>query len=469
MILVTLFTLSWLGSGPALAAPTTNPRMYELLDAILESAGLPAEQDPALDPGFELDERGWSAAQWEQHLRHFSGGALVEPWTTRTETGIDFFRDPGQKKMRDFSVRWSPPLPKPAGRHPEPGKALAGLTIALDPGHMGGDRWDAFTGKYIRNHPDASYRGYKKLSEGELALHTAFALRSKLQALGARVLLTRETLEPVTSKKPEELDLEQLGWMAIRQHAWSDWAQKALDPFAEKLPASGPLPAQLVSEAKQALRQNTDAQGFFSEQARVRYYGNGEDVTARVALLESWKPDLTISLHYDVKVSKEPEADPQGLQDASKKDSRNATKVYVPGGFLADELSQREDRAYFALHAARSGKWDESLRIATQVARALSEGLGIPFEEDDFGNSIRVAPGVFARNLALTRKLRTGQLIYIEALYYNYPSEFERLSAKQQGGNARIDEVAQSIASGLNAAFSQMELTQTHLSDTGGP
>ncbi|MGZ3713553.1 MAG: N-acetylmuramoyl-L-alanine amidase, partial [Bdellovibrionota bacterium] len=73
-------------------------------------------------------------------------------------------------------------------------RPLAGLRIALDPGHIGGKGWDELTGKYIIDSKGG------RLSEGIMAQEVALLLEQDLKKMGAEVLLTKRTLEPVSKQ-----------------------------------------------------------------------------------------------------------------------------------------------------------------------------------------------------------------------------------------------------------------------------
>ena len=82
-----------------------------------------------------------------------------------------------------YHVRWQPGAMVVRVRRPpriSAGRALEGLTIAVDPGH-----------------PPVGATGPTGLYEGDAVLPIAERLRDELQRRGARVVLTRTTLEPV--------------------------------------------------------------------------------------------------------------------------------------------------------------------------------------------------------------------------------------------------------------------------------
>ncbi len=75
-----------------------------------------------------------------------------------------------------------------------PGHPLAGLCVALDPGHLGGV-WGPMEGRSF------SFNGDPPVQEGDLALRVAQLLKPRLEALGAQVSFVRDQPGPVTGEK----------------------------------------------------------------------------------------------------------------------------------------------------------------------------------------------------------------------------------------------------------------------------
>ena len=100
---------------------------------------------------------------------------------------------------------------------------LAGLHLALDPGHIGG-RWAETEGRHFRIDPqDAPVR------EGELVLEVAQRVRAQLVALGAEVTLLREANVPVNPKSPVDyLQLASGQLLPPQKSNWRAWWEHAL-------------------------------------------------------------------------------------------------------------------------------------------------------------------------------------------------------------------------------------------------
>jgi N-acetylmuramoyl-L-alanine amidase len=85
---------------------------------------------------------------------------------------------------------------KSLGQFPDD-KPLAGLRIALDPGHLGGE-WAKMEERWFQV-------GHSKpVTEGDLTLKVARMLAPKLRSLGAKVFFVRSSTEPVTPMRPSD-------------------------------------------------------------------------------------------------------------------------------------------------------------------------------------------------------------------------------------------------------------------------
>lgn len=310
---------------------------------------------------------------------------------------------------------------------------LLGLRIAIDPGHMGGEFWDEHTGKWIEN-PQG-----RRISEGLIVLQTALLLEKELTALGAEVMLTRRTLEPVQEVPLQSLDLTQYGRLELRQSTLQSWFQELL--------AEAPAGSELF----QAFDEHARVKQAFAERSRTRHFIGTADTDARAEKIHAFDADLTLILHYDVRVS---DASPHGLNPADY----NATKAYVPGAFVPEELSSRQDRALFAKHLLSREAWDASVRLSREIVGAIHRDLKVALDPTGGTYTRLVEPGVFSRNLALNRRLSGRAFSFLEILYYNGPSEFNRLSRADHsmaiGGvdypySNRLIEIARTIRRGV--------------------
>ena len=77
-------------------------------------------------------------------------------------------------------------------------KPLLGLRVAIDPGHIGGP-WAQMEERSTR------YAGSPPVQEGDLNLITGRLLKAELTNLGATVFEVRDSTEPVTPYRPEDM------------------------------------------------------------------------------------------------------------------------------------------------------------------------------------------------------------------------------------------------------------------------
>ena len=321
---------------------------------------------------------------------------------------INIFQDPASRQTPDFSVRLNTsgtaPEPTPfeqrlilAARNPQT-RPLAGLRIALDPGHMGGNIWDERTGKFIHN------RAGNIMSEGVIALQTALLLEPMLQELGAEVQLTRRTLDSVSKLPFETYDQTPFAKEELRESVLLPWFQNLL--------STGPAGPTLY----RAFANNSDFKAIFAESSRTRHFVINADLQARADLIEQFSPDITLIIHFDT-----------GAWDTVNP-GYDGTKAYVPGAFSYSEFSSRSDRLQFAQHLLNPTVWESSRMLGRAILNQIRDGLGVPFDRNGGGNALQIEPGLFARNLNLNRKLVGSAVSYVECFYYNDPREFSALS-----------------------------------------
>jgi len=310
---------------------------------------------------------------------------------------LEVFQDRDSRTEPDFSVKLNTvPSQLPANS----GESLSKLRIAIDPGHMGDDLWDKRTDKFI---VDSQGR---KMSEGLLALQTALLLERELKSLGAEVLLTRRELRPVADLEFADFDLAPYAQTTFRESSLLEWFQQLL--------TTGPAGPALF----RAFRNHTKVREIFSEEQRLLYFTNKVDLDSRAQLIEEFSPDITLILHFDT--AQNPHTVSSGY---------DGTKAYVAGAFLPEELSTGENRFALIQHLAHHRQWRASVELSSQILSQIRTQLKIPLDSSGGGGSIRqVAPGVFARNLVLTRKIHNTALAFLECFFYNDPREFKALS-----------------------------------------
>ena len=317
-----------------------------------------------------------------------------------------------------FSRYWRsrsdlPPFTKDA-------KPLAGIKIALDPGHLGAgwakleERW--FT---IGDAPP--------VMEGEMTLRVARMLAERLRALGATVSLTRDSGEPATDKRP------------------ADFRDIALATLA----------ARGVTHPPEDYRDSFDPDRLNSVRWESEHLFVRADIMARARRVNAeFKPDLALCLHFNAEAWGDPTA--PTLVD------KNHFHVLINGCYSADELAE-DDTRFQMLVKLLNGSHPEELAAAETIAGTVAKATGLPPYEYTRPNAIRVGPNpyVWARNL-LANRLYECPVAYLEPYVMNSEEVFTRVQAgdyegeREVGGKMRpaiVREYAEAVAMGLAEYF----------------
>ncbi|MBI3555203.1 MAG: N-acetylmuramoyl-L-alanine amidase, partial [Deltaproteobacteria bacterium] len=305
---------------------------------------------------------------------------------------------------------------------------LQGLRIALDPGHMGGKLWDEKTGKFV--HTAIGY-----VSEGVIAFDVCMLLGRELTALGADVMVTRHELGPVTEQPLESYNLIPWGEREIRNSSDVSWFENLLN--------SAPLGHELFA----LFDHSAMIKKITSEAQRENYFISRLDLSARAEKINAFRPQLTVVVHFDA-------SELNKTQDAT-----NTVRGYVAGNLMHDEVGSRELRFQAVRNLVDGHRWVESSVFTAAVIKNLSDALHVKMETgpNDY-MAIRVADGVYARNLALSRLVTQGVMTYVEVEHYDFTPEFRRLNLNDRhteiGGTkidypARLDDIVDGFKRGI--------------------
>ncbi|MEK6231879.1 MAG: N-acetylmuramoyl-L-alanine amidase, partial [Luteolibacter sp.] len=123
---------------------------------------------------------------WRQYITFNEGSAEILTTTDPAEPPFSLHFATSEKKL-PAPRTWQPTRTLPVA---QPGKPLANLHIAIDPGHIGGD-WAKIEERWFKIGDD------KPVTEGDMTLRVAKLLQPLLEAMGAQVTLVRSTTEPV--------------------------------------------------------------------------------------------------------------------------------------------------------------------------------------------------------------------------------------------------------------------------------
>ena len=246
---------------------------------------------------------------------------------------------------------------------------LAGLHIALDPGHIGG-QWAAAEGRQFRIAEDDFY-----VREGELVLAVAELARAKLMALGAKVSLLREVAVRVNPNNP--LDYLELA------------AEQVSPPKESSLSALWVYGRAIRARAIHL----SIVKGDLMERARL--------------VNQEVQPDALISLHINAAAwptENQSEASESGSAKFRLVDANNLHVLIF--GCLSDEELQAENQLEQLVVKLTNGSGPAERLLGDALASALAEATELPAARYRRNNAILLSsqqPYLFARNLLLLR------------------------------------------------------------------
>jgi N-acetylmuramoyl-L-alanine amidase len=310
---------------------------------------------------------------------------------------------------------WRPAKSLPAAR---PGKALSGLKVALDPGHLGG-KWAKMEERWFQ------VGASEPVQEGDLALRVARLLGRRLRQLGANVSFVRNSNEPITAKRPD--DFRELARKILIKNG-------VPQPRADVLDPNDP-------EKEQTIRW----------QSEILFYRYSE-IRRRAALVNfKLHPDLVLCLHFNAEGWGDPNS--PTLTDA------NHLHLLMNGSYLAEEL-EFDDERFEMIRRLLSRAYDEELPLADTIAAAMARETGLPpyaYPTTNSTTKVGSSGYVYARNLLATRLYRCP-VVYCEPYVMNSKDAFARIQAGDYEGIRTINgierksiyrEYADSVVDGL--------------------
>jgi N-acetylmuramoyl-L-alanine amidase len=263
-------------------------------------------------------------------------------------------------------------------------KPLSGLTICLDPGHIGG-KWAR-----IEERSFAIQQNAPRVQEGDLTWTTAKLLEERLLKAGARIVWTRGEGEPATSKRPK------------------DFLPEAVEMFAQGDP----------KRVASALRSSDDLRLEVLRRQHLLFY-RIEEIAARAERVKTASPDLTVCLHYNAAPWR---------RRRPRLYSVNKTVVFVHGSYMPAEL-EFEDQLYLLFDKLLARNSEREIEAAEAIGKWLANIWSHPPERYDDKDGIHPAssnPYVWSRNL-LANRLYPGPVVFVEGPYMNDQTTYYRL------------------------------------------
>jgi hypothetical protein len=341
--------------------------------------------------------------------------------TPPTEFRLRFAEDTPSAKKTPRSWR-----PLSALKKAPKGKPLAGLKIALDPGHLGGD-WARMEERFFQIGDTIPVR------EGDMTLRVAELLAPQLTKMGAEVTLLRTALEPLTPDRPETLrDIarEELGRLGVTA------PRETYDPAVLRDPTRG--------ESVQW-------------QSEILFYRYSEIRHRARRVNELVKPDLLLCLHFNAEAWGDDPRQPVFVP-------RNHFHMLVNGNYSAGEL-RHDDVRFEMLHKLLSRAYPEELAASKTVAGVMAEATHLAPYDYTTPNAIRGgAPKyVWARNL-LANRLYRAPVLYFEPYVMNHQEVWQRVQDGDYEGwrlsagalrKSIYREYADAVAAGLREYYAK--------------
>lgn len=301
---------------------------------------------------------------------------------------------------------------------------LKGQRIAIDPGHFAVTLSEAaYEQKYL--YFKANQAGFPfdsvKIFESQLSYNTAILVKAQLEALGADVMLTRNA-----------------GNHCSFGCSYSEWFQKRKKACLDSLVNAGKMNSATRNKLLKA-----SPYGFFWD------FFRDFDLQHRAALINRFKPDICLIIHYNVDEKNQP------WKTFSEK---NFTMAFIGGAYVSSNLNSKEMQTHF-LRQLCSGQLNRSANLSALTVQQFHKKLGIPIATQQDADYLRDKSvytgqsGVFSRNLLLCRQVN-AVLVYGEALYQDNMQEAAALMQwnKESGGvqtSARLMQVAEAYVEGL--------------------
>lgn len=378
--------------------------LFSILFLFFISPLTPLESKNLIEDGNDFNpyQKTLSYEQVQDKIEHvLKKDVDIERWYTLTSSCLKMYASPDDK-LRDVPefTLYLGSLPKPKRHFPECKNTkhpLAGLKIAIDPGHIGG-QYARLEERYIDLLPRAQQQIFEPLTfhEGALTTRTAEKLKRELEALGAIVLLTKTAPGETVIKKPFEI-----------------WLKEDFNWAVDQLIAMQANPAL---QQKELLYWKNEASPTDIFRATYNYL----DLEERAEKINAFNPHLTLSCHYNLGGDYDKNGKNPGIDF-------DYTLFFVPGAFkkgtTKDEAfknaSLKKPRArYEFIRLLVTQDIEESVEIAKIALRECQNTFKLPTGDDcAYLNhlSIKHSPGIYYRNLTLNRLVHSP-ILYGEPL-----------------------------------------------------
>lgn len=301
-------------------------------------------------------------------------------------------------------------------------RALSGFRIAIDPGHIAGNMEMGDIEKkcltFKCTAPDGKVDSIV-IAEGMLTFATAQLLKNKLEAEGAEVFMTR------TFNNGSAYGV-----------SFDDWLKTDYLETVDSLYKIG----KISLSQKQFFTSSKP-----SKRDKFRVIFKDVELAKRAEIINNYKPDLTVIIHYNVD-----ETNTGWVKPANK----NFNMTFVGGAFMKNDLSTPEKRFEF-LRLLISDDIENSIALSSSVIKSFEHMLNVKTASVKDAEYLQEGclstgeAGVYCRNLQLTRYIH-GPLVYGETLYQDNINECVLLNQESdKTKNPRVQQVAEAYFQGV--------------------
>ncbi|MCK4517583.1 N-acetylmuramoyl-L-alanine amidase [Candidatus Babeliales bacterium] len=342
-----------------------------------------------------------------------------------------------QQKDPEYVIRFAgeknPPAPNFTITQ-DSGKPLEGLRVAIDPVGIGGGM-ATIERRLIRIAPSEKTENESiELDTSALNLLTASHLKTKLEKLGAEVLLTHDSIGQAAYEKDFDAWLQEF----LENNGASEESDSRLLTTLSLLLERPEILLAKIKEFVWNVLSNPEI-----TIKKTLYYSvfNKFDITARINKINDFKPHLTLVILYNNSSQKNSNGMSLGTD-------QNHSLAFVPGGFLKGDLSRKEWRKDFA-RLALTNNLEDSIDLARHIQGRIQKQLSItPENEDAIENlAINIQKGIYCRNLALTRSVHSPVCYSLPLCIDNFDEC--KIMANQEERDRKIDLVAQAYVDAI--------------------
>jgi N-acetylmuramoyl-L-alanine amidase len=290
-------------------------------------------------------------------------------------------------------------------------KPLSNISIAIDPGHIGGE-WAKMEGRWYQINNSGI-----EIKEGELTLEVAKKLKQKLEKLGAKVELVR----------------------------------------SEKRPVNQLSPIDFISLAKEILKSKgmDSNEKNIKRESEILFYRSHEIRRRAFIVNKKIKPDIVICVHFN--------AESWGNPYSPILTKKNHLHLLINGNYSRSEF-RLEDNRYHLFIRLFQGIHSEEFKISKAVAQSMAKETGLPPYKYKTSNAKLLdtnEPYIYTRNL-LANRIYHCPVIFLEPYVMNNKEFYDRVKLGSYSGfktingkkrKSLMDEYTDGVVNGLKKYY----------------